>query len=85
MEALLKYASTSMTNPGKVAIEVLHQKPDLAARLLTDSAVGPGLWNIFAVTFLHKMPGCIIHVDFGESTIKHFPPDLSSMPLCLFN
>lgn len=42
MEALLKYASTSMTNPGKVAVEVLRRKLDLVTRLPSDAVVGQG-------------------------------------------
>lgn len=85
MEALLKYASTSMTNPGNVAVEVLHRKPDLEVRLFTESAIGPVRWSLPADNALNKIPGCIIRRSFGESTIKHLSPDRLAMPLYLFN
>lgn len=85
MEALLNYASTSMTNPGNVAVEVLHGKPDLEVRLFTDSDIGPNCWSLPADNALNRIPRCIIRGSFGESIIKHLSPDRLAMPLCLFN
>ena len=55
MEALLKYASTSMTNPGKVA--VLHRNLDLEARWRSDSVIEQSFRGTAAVHLLHKNAG----------------------------